>query len=168
MAIDPFNIGIKILWTPGDIDKQIQEIQRHIDTKKLNVKLNIDNNEISRVQNTINSSNVKVKILDEKEIQQYQQHMENMLQNLRSRYGSLLDKSEIQTQINSFKSALDGLGKNGNASIKDLNLQFETLTSNVRASSSALNMTQKDAMSLGDAFKQAFEKFPRIYGEIVA
>ncbi len=159
MGIDSFGIGIKIQWTPGDINQQLEQIQNHINSQKLNVKVNLDNVDTSAIQKVINSSNVKVKILDETEIARYQQHMENMLQNLRSKYGNLLNTSEIQSQINSFKTALGGLGQNG-LGIKDLNLQFETLESNVKASSSALHMAQHDAMSLGDAFKQAFEKFP--------
>lgn len=148
--MDSLSILLKsILQAPTDAD--INKVKADLEKKLSNIKINT------------NTNGKGIKVLDEKEITQYQKHMQNMMTNLKTKYGSLLDKGQIKKEVADFNTALSGLGKN-NLSKKDLGLQFETLTTNVKKSSSALRLATQDADSFGNTLMKDFTKFSLWFG----
>lgn len=148
--MDSLSILIKsILQSPTDAD--INKVKEDLQKKLSNIKINT------------NTNGKGIKVLDETEITQYQKHMQNMMTNLRTKYGSLLDSGQIKKDVDAFNTALSGFGKNG-LSKKDLGLQFETLTTGVRSSSSALRLATQDADSFGNTLAKDFTKFSLWFG----
>lgn len=148
--MDSLGILIKsLLQAPTDAD--INKLKQDLEKKLSNIKINTS------------TSGKGVKVLDETEIVQYQKHMQNMMTNLKTKYGSLLDSGQIKKEVDAFNTALSGFGKNSSTK-KDLGLQFETLTTNVRKSSSALRLATQDADSFGNTLAKDFTKFSLWFG----
>lgn len=148
--MDSLSILLKsILQAPTDAD--INKVKEDLQRKLSNIKINT-------------STNGKgIKVLDETEIANYQKHMQNMMTNLRTKYGSLLDSGQIKKDVDMFNTAMSGMGKNGLGK-KDLGLQFETLTTKVRSSSSALRLATQDADSFASTLGKDFTKFSLWFG----
>jgi TP901 family phage tail tape measure protein len=133
--------------TSQDIQKVKKDIEKQIQTININTSTNSKG----------------IKLLDTKEIDNYKKHMENMMQNLRTRYGKLLDGNDVKSQVNEFNRALSGFGKNG-LSKNDINLQFETLSTNVKKTSGALRLATQDADTLGNVLMKDVQKFGLWFG----
>lgn len=96
------------------------------------------------------------KILQER-IVIYKQEAETKLLNLKSRYGDLLNNTDIKKQIDAFRESLNNLNTN-NFNAQKLNTDFKTIEASVKNAQSAIKATNRDVMSLGDMFKVAWNK----------
>lgn len=96
------------------------------------------------------------KILQER-IVIYKQEAEAKLLNLKSRYGDLLNNTDIKKQIDAFRESLNNLNTN-NFNAQKLNADFKTLEASVKNANAAVKATHRDVMTLGDMFKVAWNK----------
>jgi len=96
------------------------------------------------------------KILQER-IVIYKQEAEAKLLNLKSRYGDLLNNTDIKKQIDAFRESLNNLNTN-NFNVQKLNADFKTLEASVKNANAAVKATHRDVMTLGDMFKVAWNK----------
>jgi TP901 family phage tail tape measure protein len=147
--MDKVQVNIQtMLSKPSDAD--IQKVKKDIEKQFNTININT-------------SSRKGIQLLNPKEISDYQKHMENMMRNLKTRYGKLLDSTDIKRQVDEFNKSLSGFGRNG-LSKKDIGLQFETLTTNVKSASGALRLATQDADTLGNVLKKDFQKFGLWFG----
>jgi hypothetical protein len=150
MAVDPFGIGIKIIWTPGDIDKQIKDIQSYLNNKKLNVGVNLNQNAFKDFQQQIDQTTSKINL--------FQETMKNKLTNLQIGRGSIFSQSGIQAEMNKFLTDLNQLGSAGGKSTQELRLQFAQLSTSVRSAASEISMVNIEADSFGTTIVKDFGK----------
>lgn len=105
---------------------------------------------IVRLQNAINS-------------------IQNSMTNTKNKYGSLVNDKDIQStteKVNilkySMQDLMNGKSMSGSAitkAINNANNSLKTMNTNAKSASTALNITQKDAMSLGSAIQTTMGKF---------
>jgi hypothetical protein len=100
-------------------------------------------------------------------LQNYRVNAQIDTQRLQGKYGSLVNQSELNAYLQSI-NALTARTPLLNREMERLSTSFRQIETNAKISSNALHIAQKDATSLGDALKNAFQKFPKINGEIVA
>lgn len=152
-GIDPFGIGIKIQWTPGDINKQIQEIQSYIDTKKLNINFNVDKNALNGLNTQIASTSKSMQ-----DLTLYTETMQNKLANLQIGKSSIFSQSGIQTEMKKFLDDLALVGTVGGKSTQELNLQFAQLGTSVRTAQNEITRLNGVADSVGTTFAKDTSK----------
>jgi len=96
----------------------------------------------------------------ENQIKSLQSKYSSLLANLKGKYGSLVDSNDSQKFMTMLSSATGMTAQQFQMLKPQMDSAFRSLESGAKTSSSALKLAQRDALSLGDAFKQAFEKFP--------
>lgn len=94
--------------------------------------------------------------------------IQNTMKTTTTKYGSLVNQNDLKSteaQLNNLKKLLSDLvnGKNINgkaisSAITDANKPLKEMAINARTASDALKLTQKDATTLGDAFKATASK----------
>jgi TP901 family phage tail tape measure protein len=143
--------------------KQADQIRNILTTNKLqdSEKETVLLNQKSILQSKLNiqideeSKKEKLKTQEiQKQIDLYKQQMNINIQNLQTTYGKLVDSKAIDE----FKSKLDGL-TTSNFNKGALSNEFKQIEANVKASSTALKVGQKDIMSFSGALNQALNKF---------
>jgi len=119
-------------------------------------------------------NNEKVKEVDltrqatqvlENQIKTLQSKYSSLSANLSGKYGSLVNTADSQKFMQLLSSATGMTAEQFKMLKPQVDSAFRSLESGAKTSSSALHTAQKDALSLGDAFKQAFEKFPKNMGK---
>lgn len=95
--------------------------------------------------------------------------MESNIASAKSKYGTLIKSEDIAKpieEVNKLKTALNDLqngksidGNKISSMINAGNTSIRQMTTEAKNASSALKLTQKDAMSIGDAIKTSLQKF---------
>lgn len=95
--------------------------------------------------------------------------MESNIASAKSKYGTLIKSEDVAKpieEVNKLKTALNDLqngksidGSKISSMINAGNTSIRQMTTEAKTASSALKLTQKDAMSIGDAIKTSLQKF---------
>ena len=134
MAKNDLNILLKAIIDPKSSKEQIQQsintLKKEAEQKPISLKINPQ--------------------LDQTAIKRYQQSMDNALRNLKTSYGKTFETSpKIKTDLADLQKRLSqisvGMPKD---MLKDTNLQFQTLSSNVKK----VTMETKEAKGVMGAF----------------
>ncbi|HBP40142.1 TPA: hypothetical protein DD450_04685 [Candidatus Woesebacteria bacterium] len=96
----------------------------------------------------------------ENQIKSLQSKYSSMSANLNGKYGSLVNTADSQKFMQLLSSATGMTAQQFQMLKPQVDSAFRSLESGAKTSSSAVKLAQRDALSLGDAFKQAFQKFP--------
>jgi TP901 family phage tail tape measure protein len=94
----------------------------------------------------------------EHQVSLYKQQASINVQLAGNKYGGLVNSSELDSYLNKANS-LQASTPNVRREMQNLSAEFKQIEANARTSSSALDITNKSAISLGNAMKTAAEKF---------
>ncbi len=84
--------------------------------------------------------------------------MQRNIENLRARYGSLLDKDDVKPSLDALQNSLTTISTS--TDLNKVKNQFKDLDTAIKTSNAAMKITQKETMGIKEAFSQAFQKFP--------
>jgi hypothetical protein len=94
----------------------------------------------------------------QKQLENYRRIHQAQLDAYKQRYEGVVGKSEVQPYLDTYQNTLSTLKSNND--IKRASAEWAELDSKVKTASGSIRAQQEDVMSLGGAFRQAFEKFP--------
>ena len=168
-ATKGFNVELK--KANGLIDKMGYELQENgkymlVSNSILNKQDDIRNSGLAEavaINHKLEISKMKQLAIDTKatnrtktQIALIQQELSIKMANLKARYGSLVNLQKMTALQSKLASLTAATGVN----VASLRMEYKALEMSAKTSSTALRMANKDAMGLGDAFGQAFTKFP--------
>lgn len=175
---DEFNIKQKLISADQETSNELSRQLSLINEQKKSLGNNIVNYNLKNESEIEKLTNSRVKLQSDlnikatqynktqeettrelqKQIQLYKQSKEIDIQNLKTRYGDLVDDKSV----NDFKNQLNNITPE-NFNTKELNNSFKQLEANIKSSKDALKLTQKEAESFGDSMSRNIAKFSQWY-----